>query len=66
MSGFFYTYFYYSPNTNLLKTQNDKILYNKCINITYFLINDEFQTVVVEKQKHLNSFENFDSQLIAD
>ena len=66
VSGFFYVYFYKSTKINLLKTQNIKILYNKCINITYFLINGEFQMVVVEKQNHLNSFENFDSQLIAD
>ena len=55
------------PYHNLYtKKQNIKILYNKCINITYFLINGEFQMVVVEKQNHLNSFENFDNQLVAD
>ena len=66
MSGFFYVYFYKSTKINLLKTQNIKILYNKCINITYFLINGECQMVVVDKHKHLNSFDNFDSQWIAD
>ena len=66
MSGFFYVYFYKSTKINLLKTQNILILYNKCINNTYFLINGEFQMVVVEEQNHLNNFENFDSQLIAD